>query len=62
MSPGPVITALIKDWPKTKLDNAIANGGLMEAAEVAEAVLFMLTRPRNAMIRDVVILPFNTDL
>ena len=26
VSPGPVITALIKDWPKAKLDDAIANG------------------------------------
>ena len=34
VSPGPVITALIKDWPKAKLDDAIANGGLMEATEV----------------------------
>ena len=62
VSPGPVITALIKDWPKAKLDDAIANSGLMEATEVAEAVLFMLARPRNVTIRDVVILPFSTDL
>ena len=62
VSPGPVTTALVKDWPKAKLDDAIANGGLMEASEVAEAVLFMLTRPRNVTIRDVVILPFSTDL
>lgn len=62
VSPGPVVTALIKDWPKAKLDDAVANGGLMEASEVAEAVLFMLTRPRNVTIRDVVILPFSTDL
>ena len=62
VSPGPVVTALIKDWPKAKLDDAIANGGLMEATAVADAVLFMLTRPRNVTIRDVVILPFSTDL
>jgi len=62
VSPGPVVTALIKDWPKAKLDDAVANGGLMEATEVAEAVLFMLTRPRNVTIRDIVILPFSTDL
>ncbi len=62
VSPGPVITALIKDWPKAKLDDAIAAGGLMEATEVAEAILFMLSRPRNVTIRDVVIMPFSTDL
>jgi ribitol 2-dehydrogenase len=60
--PGPVVTALIKDWPKDKLDAELANGGLMEASEVAEAVLFMLTRPRNVTIRDLVILPQSNDL
>jgi ribitol 2-dehydrogenase len=62
VAPGPVITALISDWPKEKLDDAIAAGGLMEANEVAEAVLFMLSRPRNVTIRDMVILPFSSDL
>ena len=62
VAPGPVITALISDWPKEKLDDAIATGGLMEASEVAEAVLFMLSRPRNVTIRDLVILPFSSDL
>lgn len=60
--PGPVITALIDDWPQAKLDEAMANGSLMEAKEVAEAVLFMLTRPRNVTIRDLVILPQSVDI
>lgn len=62
VAPGPVVTALISDWPQEKLDEAIASGGLMEANEVAEAVLFMLSRPRNVTIRDIVILPHSTDL
>jgi ribitol 2-dehydrogenase len=62
VAPGPVATALISDWPQEKLDEAIASGGLMEATEVAETVLFMLSRPRNVTIRDLVILPFSTDL
>ena len=62
VAPGPVITALISDWPQAKLDEAIAAGGLMEATEVAEAVMFMLSRPRNITIRDLVILPLSTDL
>jgi len=62
VSPGPVITGLIKDWPKEKLDDAIAAGGLMEPTEVADAVLFMLSRPRSVTVRDVVIVPFSTDL
>ena len=62
VAPGPVVTALIKDWPQEKLDEELAAGGLMQPAEVAEAVLFMLTRPRNITIRDLVILPQSNDL
>ena len=35
---------------------------LLEPTEVAEVVLFMLTRPRGMTIRDVVMLPTNFDL
>jgi len=62
VAPGPVVTALISDWPKDKLEQELAAGGLMEPKEVADAVLFMLTRPRNVTIRDLVILPQSTDL
>lgn len=60
--PGPVVTALIADWPQEKLEAERARGGLIEPEEVAEAVHFMLTRPRNVTIRDLVILPQSTDL
>ncbi|MFC4624045.1 SDR family oxidoreductase [Daeguia caeni] len=60
--PGPVVTALISDWPKAKLEEALAAGSLMEAKEVAECVMFMLSRPRNITIRDLVILPQSLDL
>ena len=60
--PGPVVTALLDDWPKAKMDEALANGSLMMPKEVADAVLFMLTRPRNVTIRDLVILPNSVDL
>ena len=62
VAPGPVVTALLSDWPQEKLDEALAAGGLMEPKEVAEAVLFMLTRPRNVTIRDLVILPQSVDI
>jgi len=62
VAPGPVVTALIKDWPKAKVEEEMAAGGLMQPVEVAEAVLFMLTRPRNVTIRDLVILPQSNDL
>lgn len=60
--PGPVVTALLDDWPKAKMDEALANGSLMQPKEVADAVLFMLTRPRNVVIRDLTILPVSLDL
>ena len=60
--PGPVVTALLDDWPKAKMEEALANGSLMQPTEVAEAVIFMLTRPRNVVIRDLVILPNSVDL
>jgi ribitol 2-dehydrogenase len=62
VQPGPVVTALLKDWPQAKLDEALASGSLMEPTEVAAAVLFMVTRPRNVVVRDLVILPMGLDL
>lgn len=44
------------------MEEALANGSLMQPIEVAEAVLFMLTRPRNVTIRDLVIVPNSVDL
>ncbi|TYG34712.1 SDR family oxidoreductase [Lonepinella koalarum] len=60
--PGPVVTALLDDWPKEKLDDALAQGSLMQPKEVAEAILFMLTRPQGVTVRDLVILPNTVDL
>lgn len=60
--PGPVVTALLDDWPQEKMDEALANGSLMQPIEVAEAVLFMLMRPKNITIRDLVIVPNSVDL
>ncbi len=62
ISPGPVNSALIADWPAEKLEQARAEGSLIEAGDVAEAILFILSRPRNVTIRDLVILPSNFDL
>ena len=60
--PGPVVTALLDDWPKAKMDEALANGSLMQPTEVAEAVIFMLTRRKGVVVRDLVILPNSVDL
>ncbi len=60
--PGPVVTALLDDWPQAKMEEALTSGSLMQPKEVADSVLFMLTRPRNVVIRDLVILPSNLDI
>jgi ribitol 2-dehydrogenase len=62
ISPGPVITALLADWPADKLMEARESGSLLEASEVANVIIFMLTRPRGMTIRDVVMMPTNFDL
>ncbi|MFT3847696.1 MAG: SDR family oxidoreductase [Propionivibrio sp.] len=62
IAPGPVVTALLSDWPKSKLDDAVAKGTLMEADQIAESVMFMLTRPRSITVRDLVILPQSLDI
>ena len=60
--PGPVVTALLDDWPKAKMEEALAQGSLMQPEEVAEAVLFMVTRKPGVTVRDLVILPLTVDL
>lgn len=62
VSPGPVITSLLADWPEEKLQEAKDSGSLIEASEVADAVMYMLTRRRGVTIRDMVILPTSFDL
>lgn len=60
--PGPVVTSLLDSWPQDKMEEALAGGSLMQPIEVAEAVLFMLTRPSHVTVRDLVILPNSVDL
>lgn len=62
ISPGPVVTGLLNDWPEEKLREARASDSLLESEQVAEVILFMLTRPRGMTIRDVVMMPSNFDL
>lgn len=62
VSPGPVITALLAEWPKEKLEEAKESGSIIEPADVADAMLYMLTRSRNITIRDMIIMPSNFDL
>jgi hypothetical protein len=39
ISPGPVISALLADWPEEKLKEAKESGSLLEASEVANVVM-----------------------
>lgn len=60
--PGPVVTALLDDWPAAKMEEALAANSLMQPNEVAEVALFILTRPSNVVVRDVTILPNSLDM
>ncbi len=57
VQPGPVFTSLLADWPEEKLAEARRNNSIMDPVEVAECVLFMLTRSPGVTIRDIVVLP-----
>ena len=61
VSPGPVISALLADWEADRLQAAKDAGALIEPSVVADAVLYILTRPRNVTIHDMVVLPTNID-
>ncbi len=61
VSPGPVVSALLADWPEENLRKAKESGSLIEPVEVADAVEYMLTRSRNVTIRDMLVLPTNFD-
>ncbi|EPC02283.1 glucose dehydrogenase [Litchfieldella anticariensis FP35 = DSM 16096] len=62
VSPGPVNSALLADWPEENLCKAKESGSIIEPTEVADAIMYMLTRPRNVTIRDMVVLPSNFDM
>ncbi|SOC91860.1 ribitol 2-dehydrogenase [Rhizobium sp. AN5] len=61
VSPGPVVSALLADWPEENLRKAKESGSLIDASEVADAVVYMLTRKRTVTIRDMLVLPTNFD-
>ncbi|KKB12562.1 glucose dehydrogenase [Devosia geojensis] len=61
VSPGPVASALLADWPEENLRKAKESGSLMDPEEVADAIVYMLTRKRTVTIRDMIVLPTNFD-
>ena len=67
LAPGRVLNEL---WRQTSPEHAdpelmeryVAAGEGLRSADVAEAALFMITRPPHATVRDLVLLPTNQDL
>jgi ribitol 2-dehydrogenase len=62
ISPGIAITPLLDSWTPENRQALLEGKGGLPPEEIAEAILFMLTRPRHVTIRDVVILPQNQDI
>lgn len=62
ISPGPVATGLLRDWSPGRLEQAKQDACLLEATEIAEIAVFMLTRPTHMTIRDVIAMPTRFDL
>jgi ribitol 2-dehydrogenase len=62
VAPGMVLNELWGIHDQTEIDRRADAGEGLRSEDVAEAVLFMLTRPRNVTIRDLVMLPRTQDL
>lgn len=62
LAPGIVLNELWGSVDPDAVERAVADRAGLRCEDVAEALLFMLTRPRNATIRDLVILPADQDI
>jgi ribitol 2-dehydrogenase len=61
-SPGMVLNELWGLHDESEINRRAELGEGLRSSDVAEAVLFMLTRPSNVTIRDLVMLPRIQDL
>ncbi len=62
VAPGTVLNELWGYRTPTEIEAKVVTREGLRSEDVAEAVLFMLTRPPNVTIRDLVILPQNQDI
>ena len=62
VAPGMVLNELWGITDPAEIDRKVAQGGGLRSEDVAEAIIFMLTRPQNVTIRDLVMLPRAQDL
>jgi ribitol 2-dehydrogenase len=62
VAPGIVLNDLWKVTDATAVADGVAAGTGLRSEDVADAVLYMLTRPSHINIRDLVILPVNQEI
>ena len=62
LAPGMVLNELWGLTDQEEIERRVAAHSGLRSEDVAEALLFMLTRPANVTIRDLVMLPQNQDL
>jgi ribitol 2-dehydrogenase len=62
VAPGMVLNELWGAMTPEEIDQKVALGAGLRSEDVAEAIVFMLTRPQNVTIRDLVMLPRAQDL
>ena len=62
VAPGMVLNPLWGFHDEAKIAEKVAARTGLRSEDVAEAMLFMLTRPPNVTIRDLVMLPQNQDI
>jgi ribitol 2-dehydrogenase len=62
VAPGMVLNELWGSIAPAEIDQKVAQGAGLRSEDVAEAIVFMLTRPQNVTIRDLVMLPRSQDL
>ena len=62
VAPGMVLNELWGMIDAAEIDQKVEQGAGLRSEDVAEAIVFMLTRPQNVTIRDLVMLPRAQDL
>lgn len=62
LAPGRVVNELWGISSQAEVDAEVAAGTGLRSEDVAEALEFMVTRPRHVTVRDLVMLPLGQDL
>jgi ribitol 2-dehydrogenase len=62
VAPGVVLNDLWQVTDSAAVSNGVAAGTGLTSEDVADAVLYMVTRPRHINIRDLVLLPINQEI